>query len=308
MPRRSPQPRRSRARKPRQADAVGAPGSGFSTRQVADALGLPTARILRWVRRGLIRPERDPSGAYVFSFQDLVTLRTARELFEADVPTRKVHSALEALRSQLPVGSPLSAVTLSSIGDRVLVRDDDSTWEPDSGQLLMDLVEAPAQTPRETTALNVTVSKGTAAPTEADDDPTADDWYDAALDLEAESPDEAMVSYERAIALDPRHSDALLNLGRLHHEAGRLDRAEDCYRQAIEADVDNARALFNLGVVREDLGAEREAIASYERALEVEPTLAVAHFNLSRLHEQAGRRDEALQHLMAYRRSVGVGG
>lgn len=299
MPKRSPQPRKSRARRPRPADTgPSSSDSGFSTRQVADALGLPTAKILRWVRRGLIQPERDPGGAYVFTFQDLVTLRTARELADADVPARKVRSALDALRSQLPVGRPLSAVTLSSLGSRVLVRDDDAVWEPDSGQLLIDLPDAPTA-PRgpvpETTALQ---------PDAVEEEPTADDWYDAALDHEATDVDAAVEAYGRAIALDPNHADALLNLGRLHHEAGRLGRAEGCYVRAIEADAHNARALFNLGVVREDSGAEGEAIRAYERALEADPTLAVAHFNLSRLHEQAGRRDDALRHLMAYRRSA----
>ena len=52
---------------------------GFSTREVAEVLGLPTAKILSWTRSGLLTPERGPKGAYLFSFQDIVLLRTAKE-------------------------------------------------------------------------------------------------------------------------------------------------------------------------------------------------------------------------------------
>ena len=89
---------------------------GFTTRQVADASGLPTSKILSWARAGLLAPVRDEDGAYVFSFQDLVLLRSARELLVADVPARKVRAALEALRQQLPSGRPLSAVHISAVG------------------------------------------------------------------------------------------------------------------------------------------------------------------------------------------------
>jgi len=257
------------------------------------------------VRRGLIEPERGSGGAFLFTFQDLVTLRTARELFEADVPTRRVHAALEALREQLPVGRPLSAVTLSSLGDRVLVRDDDAVWEPDSGQLVIDLAN-PSPTFEPTTA-QLGPKLVTEGPHATGGEPSADDWYDSALDLEGSAPDEAIEAYERAIELESSHSDAHLNLGRLHHEAGRLVDAEACYGAAIEADPNSGRAYFNVGVVREDLGREAEAIEAYERALRIEPELDVAHFNLSRLHERAGRREDALRHLVAYRAATGSG-
>jgi DNA-binding transcriptional MerR regulator len=115
---------------------------GFSTREVAEVLGLPTSKILSWTRSGLLTPERGPKGAYVYSFQDIVLLRAAKELLDSEVPARRVRAALEALREQLPVGRPLSAVHISAIGDRVLVRDEGAVWEPDSGQLRMDFAVA----------------------------------------------------------------------------------------------------------------------------------------------------------------------
>lgn len=280
---------------------------GYTTREVAEVLGLPTSTILAWARRGLIAPERGVGGSYVFSFQDIVLLRTARELLDAHVPTRRVRESLEALRAQLPVGRPLSAVTITAVGDRVLVQDERGVWEPNSGQLQIDFAVADiaeAALPMVRRALEERTD---------DEEMCADDWYDAALDLEAVSVEEAVLAYERSLEIDPAHSDAHLNLGRLLHEVGRLEEAESHYRRSVEVDPQNARALYNLGVVLEDRGVAdarglpAEAIDAYERALGIDPALAAAHFNLSRVFESTGRKAEALRHLADYKRLIEAG-
>lgn len=275
---------------------------GYTTREVAEVLGLPTSRILSWTRRGLISPERGPRGAYVFSFQDIVLLRTARELLDADVPARRVSASLEALREQLPVGRPLSAVMISAVGDRVLVRDEDTVWEPDSGQLRIDFAVA------DVADATVPIARRALQEDGRDDGMDADDWYDSAVDLEAVSTDEAIAAYRRALDLDPTHSDAHLNLGRLLHEAGRIHEAEEHYRRAATADPQSARAFYNLGVALEDQSAVAGAVEAYEAALRLDPDLAVAHFNLSRLLEAEGRQTEALAHLARYKHLLDGGG
>lgn len=269
---------------------------GYTTREVAEVLGLPTSKILSWTRSGLLTPERGPRGAYVYSFQDIVLLRTARELLEADVPARRVRSALQALREQLPVGRPLSAVHISALGDRVFVRDASTVWEPDSGQLLIDFAVAEVAERAEP------IARRAAAEPETGDTMTADEWYDAALDLEAVSAEGAERAYRRALDVDPEHPDAHLNLGRLLHERGRLDEAEEHYRAAVAADPESARARYNLGVALEDLGRMDDAMAAYREALCLDDGLATAHFNLSRLCEARGDEAEALGHLLAYKR------
>lgn len=274
---------------------------GYTTREVAEVLDVPTTSILAWARRGLIEPGRGPRGAYVFSFQDIVLLRTARELLAAEVPARRVRTALEALRAQLPSGRPLSAVTISSVGDRVLVRDEDTLWEPDSGQLQIDFAV------REVVEAAAPVARRAFAERSRNASLTADDWFDAGVDLEAVGTAEAAEAYERAIALEPKHADAHLNLGRLLHEEGRLDEAERHYQAAVDVDPHHARAWYNLGVVREDRGSRAGAIASYEDAIRLDPSLAAAYVNLSSLLEAEGRQAEALGHLAAYRRLLNTG-
>jgi tetratricopeptide (TPR) repeat protein len=250
---------------------------------------------------------RGTDGAYVFSFQDMVLLRSARDLLAADVSARKVRSALEKLRRQLPSGRPLSAVHISALGDRVLVRDEQRVWEPDSGQMLLDLAATPPETPASPSISRPAPAGGRPdAPHEPRQDPigSADEWYDTALDLEASDPARAMAAYANALALDPDHADAHLNLGRLLHEAHDLEGAETHYRAAVEAEPEDGRAHFNLGVLAEDRRRVDDAIVAYREALRLDERLAPAHFNLSRLHEARGAEGEALVHLLAYKRLI----
>ena len=272
---------------------------GYTTREVADVLGLPTAKILAWTRSGLLSPTRGPGGAYVYCFQDIVLLRTARGLMDAEVPSRKVRRALETIRRQLPTGRPLSAVQVSAIGDRVLVRDEGTTWDPDSGQLVMDIVADPGH-PRTSAA------RLPSSPDLGERLNSADECYDRGVDLEAEAPSQAELAYQRALELQPRHSEAHLNLGRLLHERGDLAGALKHYAAAVDIDPTSARARYNLGVVLEDLACPDEAVQAYLAALDLDDHLATAHFNLARLLEKRGRETDALQHLLAYKRLLDI--
>lgn len=275
---------------------------GYTTREVAEILDLPASTILKWTRDGLLSPRRGSRGAYLFSFQDVALLRGARALLEARIPTRRVREALESLQEQLPPGRPLSAVRVAAEGGRVVARDDDAVWEPGTGQMQLDFsarVSGEGADP---------VTARTLAGSREGREPTADDWYDRAVDIEAEAPGQAKQAYEQALAQDPDHTDAHLNLGRLLHEEGNLAGAEYHYRRALLADPENARAFYNLGVVLEDQGHGTGASAAYEAALRVDPNLAAAHFNLSRLYETVGRETDALAHLATYKRILTDGG
>ena len=275
---------------------------GYTTREVAEVLGLSTSRILSWTKNGLLTPQRDSRGAFLFSFQDLVLLRTARDLLAKDVPARRVREALEALREQLPVGRPLSAVHVSALGDRILVQEDDAVWEPNSGQLQIDFDVADIADQAEPVA-----RRALEAPSRQDS-MSADDWFNTALDLEAVTSDEAISAYQKALALEADHADAHLNLGRLLHEGGRVQEAESHYRSATDADPESGRAFYNLGVALDDQGLRSGAIEAYQAALRLDGDLAVAHFNLSRIFEAEGRRPDALRHLAEYKRLIERGG
>jgi len=265
----------------------------YSTREVAELLGLSTARIRSLMRS--VTPQRNTTGPASFTFQDLVLLRTAKGLIDANVPTRRVTKALQALASQLPTDRPLSAVRVQIDGDRVIVRDSASSWEPESKQTVLDfsmreLGDKVAPLARE----SVQHALRTAS--------SADDLFQAALESEEiGAAAEAETAYRNAIAADPAHVSAHINLGRLRHVGKGLEEAEKLYRRAIELEPSHPTARFNLGVVLEDRGATGEAIEQYCEAVRLDPRVADVHFNLARLYQQTGDQQAALRHFSRFR-------
>ncbi|HKJ91540.1 MAG TPA: tetratricopeptide repeat protein [Longimicrobiales bacterium] len=274
---------------------------GYTTREVAELVGLTPRQVRSFARSGLLDPGRGPREAYRFSFQDLVLLRAAAALRAADIPMRRIRRSLETLKAQLPRGRTLSEVRITAEGDDVVVRDGDARWQPDSGQLVLDFDVS------DLAAQVAPLARGAAAALDQAGGLTADEWYEQALELEAVAPDEARAAYERALALDPSHVDAHVNLGRLLHEEGRPDDAEAEYRRALALNAAYSTAAFNLGTALEDLGRPVEAVQAYQQALASDPGLADAHFNLSRLYEQLGDRLAALRHLRSYKQLIEAG-
>lgn len=126
--------------------------------------------------------------------------------------------------------------------------------------------------------------------------------FSRALQLEDLDAPAAVEAYEDAVAADPYHGDAHVNLGRLLHQRGRLAEAEAHYVAALVARPTDATACFNLAVVLEDQGRLDDAIARYREALELDPRNADACFNLARLYEKKGEKVAAIRQLKDLRR------
>ncbi len=266
----------------------------YTTREVADLLGVSVQRIRALVRAGVVNPQ--PNGrSYAFSFQDLVLLRTAKGLADAKVPLRRILRSLRALAEQLPANRPLSAVRVQIDGNRVIVRDSNSSWEPESGQTVLDftireLGEKVAPIARD----SVRQALRAAASTE--------DLFQAALESEQiGSNTDAESAYRIVLEADPQHVAACINLGRLRHVARALDEAERLYRHALGIEPNHPTARFNLGVVLEDRGATSEAIAEYVEAARLDPRVADVHYNLARLYQQTGDQQAALRHFSRFK-------
>jgi tetratricopeptide (TPR) repeat protein len=268
---------------------------GYTTRDVASLLGLTEGQIRSYARAGFFTPARGPRNEYRFDFQDLVLLRTAAALVRARVPSRKIARALASLREQLPQGRSLTELRITAAGEDVVVSDGGAPWDPQSGQFHLDFHVSELATQVAPFARDAA-----ARAVEERQERTADEWYSFAMELEAVSPLEAAQAYERAIALQPTHADARVNLGRLLHEAGHLSEAESQYRAALDA-AENPYAAYNLGLLLEDRGETIEAIRVYERAVAADPGFADAHYNLARLCESTGDARSAIRHFNAYR-------
>ena len=167
----------------------------YSTREVADVVGLSERRIRRSAREGVVTPSKDASGRWRYSFQDLALLRTASKLLGTELSPHRITRTLRLLREQLPAGRPLSAVRILVDGRRVTVKDRLASWEPESRQGTLDFDvrslaepiarEAPPSLP--------------GSPEEPGGD--AASFCEAALDLElAGRMGEARAAYEAALA------------------------------------------------------------------------------------------------------------
>ena len=271
--------------------------TGYTTRDISRLLGLSPSQIRSFVRSGLIEPVRRAGGRYLFSFEELVFLKAARDLLSSRIGARRIQRALTRLRERMPEVGRASGLRLSAEGRRVVVGDGKTRWLPESGQILLEFEVA--ELARKVAPLARRAFR------EAKTGPrqlSAEEWYGWGCELEAVSPAEAREAYERALELDPEHPDAHVNLGRLLHEGGNAGVAETHYRHALAARPEDATAAFNLGVALEDLGRAEEALAAYERAAELDPSNADAHFNAASVCEQAGQVAAALRHLKAYRK------
>src|SRR5438093_7520870 len=269
---------------------------GYSSSEVARMLGMSAGQVRSYVRSGFLQPARGARRALLFSFQDVVLLRTAKGLVEARIGARKVKRILKELKERLPSGRPLASVSIVAEGNRVVIREGTSRWTTD-GQGLFDFDVGDLAR-----KVKPIVSRAAEAARGAQDEQSAEDWYDLACHLELYSREEARDAYRRTVELDPHHANAHVNLGRLLHEAGELEAAEAHYRLALAASPDASIAAFDLGVVLEDLDRQPEAIEAYERALGTDPSCADAHFNVARLYEKAGKMAAALRHFNAYQR------
>src|SRR5256886_4092136 len=217
---------------------------GYNSRDVARLLGLTVAQVRGFARDGFLtpppRPGRGVRRRLQFSFQDLVILRTAKALVAARIPTRRIRRALKQLRQQLPRGRSLAELRITAEGDRIMVSDGYTAWNPESGQThlafaVSDLATRAAPIAR----------RAAQAARAAEGDLDAEDWYELGLELEAVEPGEAPAASRRPPELDAHHADAHVNLGRLLHEQGMIEEAERDYRLALRGKPEHPPAALH---------------------------------------------------------------
>src|SRR6185436_10715210 len=107
----------------------------YGVSDVERVLQMSRGTIRSLIKAGFVSPARGPRREYLFSFQDLIVLRTARALNAAKVPPRRITRSLKQLREQMP----LSGLSIRAVGDRVVVQEGARRWQADSGQYLLDL-------------------------------------------------------------------------------------------------------------------------------------------------------------------------
>src|SRR5262249_16621398 len=134
--------------------------------------------------------------------------------------------------------------------------------------------------------------------------------YDSALALKTDHPEvlfnrgtilqelerfeEALVSFDRALAVKPDYPDALINRGSALQSLDRLEEALASYDRAIALNPSYAQAHNNRGTVLKRLDRAAEALAAYDKAAALKPSYAEAHYNRGHVLRDMRRFDDAL--------------
>lgn len=108
-------------------------------------------------------------------------------------------------------------------------------------------------------------------------------------DLEA-----ARRTYARVLGLEPRHREALNNLGAILRAQGQNRAALAAYERALALKPDDPGLLTNSGNVLRALGRRDEALTALHRAVGKAPKAPAVHHNLGLVLSDLGHYEEAL--------------
>ncbi|CAA7624208.1 putative TPR repeat-containing protein [Candidatus Terasakiella magnetica] len=123
---------------------------------------------------------------------------------------------------------------------------------------------------------------------------TANDLFFVALaPHQAGQLHDALAGYERVLALEPNHPEALSNLAGVLHSLGRIDAAVESCQKALMLRPDFAEAYSNLGNAQSSRLRLKEAEACFRHAVAIKSDYAEAYGNLGVALYCHGRRDEA---------------
>jgi tetratricopeptide (TPR) repeat protein len=113
--------------------------------------------------------------------------------------------------------------------------------------------------------------------------------------LDAGDLDGALADFERASALAPEESEALINSAAVHLLRGRRDLALRAYTEALQRNPNDVGALLQLAALRASEGQLAAAEAHYRQALRIEDRLPGPYIGLGDLLLRAGHPEEALE-------------
>ncbi len=106
--------------------------------------------------------------------------------------------------------------------------------------------------------------------------------------------EEALASYDQALAIRPDCVEALWNRGGALKALGDEEKCLATYNEAIRQAPENAEAFANLGHALCHFGRHEAAVSAYSKALKLRPGHAVTHYNRGLAYKALGRADEAI--------------
>jgi Tfp pilus assembly protein PilF len=105
--------------------------------------------------------------------------------------------------------------------------------------------------------------------------------------------------YQKALAADPKHLDALLGAARMEDREGHMDVAVMLYQRAADAYPKNPTVLNDLGLCLARQGKLPEAERALARAVQLDPAKALYRNNIAKVEIELNRIDVAVSHMAA---------
>jgi tetratricopeptide (TPR) repeat protein len=271
----------------------------------ARILGLPEAKLRYWSQSGFVGPSLRRGVRQVFTFQDLVSARAAKELVDRGFQPAHIRKALDQVRTKLPsVHRPLEKLRVAWDGNVLAVVEDGVTFEV-SGQRRFDfgLSELAA---RAAEVLDLAEARSVDAKPKEATNPVASqsayEWFAQGLAEEGSPGQEAQAEecYRKALASDPGLAAAHTNLGSLAYRRADLAGARIEFQAALDLDPEQPEARYNLAGIQYQQGEIEQAASELRRVLQHTPWFADAHYNLATALEKLGSKRQAAEHLHRY--------
>jgi tetratricopeptide (TPR) repeat protein len=265
---------------------------------VAKILDLPESKLRYWAQVGFVGPSVRGSGRMLFSFQDLVSIKAAKELVDRGFGVAEIRKTLDRVRTQLPhVDRPLDRIRVAFDGETLVVVDEGAAYEATGQKVfdfsLEDLARQAAVRPLPTSGGDAPAA---AAPPR---NLSAYDWFAEGMRVEQEPSGmaEAEACYRKALAADAGLAAAHNNLGQLAFQRGDTATARAEFEAALALDPEQPEARFNLANMILESGDLELAVAELRRVLQTAPDFADAHYNLAVALGRLGARAQARAHL-----------
>jgi tetratricopeptide (TPR) repeat protein len=273
----------------------------------AKILDVAESKLRYWAQVGFVGPSVRRGGKPLYSFQDLVSVKAAKELVDRGFKAGEIRKAIEEVRATLPhLDRPLDRMRVAFDGTRLVVVDEGNAFES-TGQKVFDF--GLAELARQVSDIRPAPAGEPPAAATAGADPgglpprRAYDWFIEGTRAEgggASGEAHAEHCYRQALALDTGLAAARTNLGSLAYRRGDVGAAREAFEAALAIDPDQPEARFNLANIVLETGDLELAVAEFRRVLQTAPDFADAHFNLAVALDSLGGRSAARAHLERY--------
>ncbi|MGC2163882.1 MAG: tetratricopeptide repeat protein [Silvibacterium sp.] len=256
----------------------------YNRQDVLRILRIHARQLQSWERAGLV------ASTDSYGFEDLVQLRTLRDLRATRLSAASIRAGVSAMRAVSGMANPLLEASAARKGSRLVFRHSGAVMEPIAKQFVLDFDGQ--QEPGRIECVRLSAEQKDAWISQV--------FVDAVHCEETSQTHEAVTLYESILCRDPGHAPSAINLGTIFYNQGEFSMAERMYRQAVDADPNYALAFFDLGNVLDELQRLPEAVEAYRTAIRLVPKYADAHYNLALAWERLNERRKALRHWEIY--------